>query len=423
MKSKSSKTYSIPLLSACLGNFFEHYDTALFGFLSVFLAPLIFPDKDPITALILTYAMIPLGMLARPIGALVFGYIGDRYGRRQALYITLMGMSVVSGCIALSPTYVQVGLLAPFIFTFGRILQNFFSSGESMGGAIYLLEMTPESKHDWISGLYNATTMAGILMSSAGVTLLVYYQSAEWGWRLLYLIGCLTGLFGYIIRRYIPTQNFDAVPLPPSGSHHFKMFWEYRKQLLMIAVGAGFSYANYSVALILMNGFIPLVSSVTQEEMMTLNTYLLVLDLCAIPFFGWLASKISRELLMLVASLAVVLCGIPLSLILPQATFGIVVCIRICLVLFGVAFFAPFHAWAYQLLPAQCRYAIISFGYALGTQLLGSPTAMISLWTFKQTGLVSSVLWYWFVLAILSSLALVYALPSYKNEQIASETV
>ena len=92
-------TSRFQLWSACLGNLFEHYDTALFGFLSPFLAPLIFPEKDPMTALILTYAIIPLGMVARPIGSLVFGYIGDVYGRRHALFLTLAGMSLISGCI------------------------------------------------------------------------------------------------------------------------------------------------------------------------------------------------------------------------------------------------------------------------------------------------------------------------------------
>src|SRR3990167_3553637 len=101
------------LWNACLGNLFEHYDTALFGFLSPFLAPLIFPKQDPLVALILTYALIPIGMVVRPLGSLVFGLIGDIYGRRQALFLSLAGMSLVSDSIAFTPTYLQIGLLTP----------------------------------------------------------------------------------------------------------------------------------------------------------------------------------------------------------------------------------------------------------------------------------------------------------------------
>lgn len=394
--------------SAYLGNFFEHYDAALFGFLSIFLAPLIFPEEDQITALILTYAMIPLGMLARPIGALVFGYIGDLYGRKQALFFTLAGMAILSGCMALSPTYQQAGMIAPVIFCVGRILQNFLASGETMGGAIFLLENAPEKKHDLLSGFYSASTMGGILLASAGVSLFSHYHAIDWGWRCLYLIGCLTGIFGFIIRKMVASSCWEFNPPRAHVEPFFKIIpilWTHRMPLLFIAIGAGFSYANYSIALILMNGFIPLVSSITKTEMMNVNTWLLVLDFCALPFFGWLSSKISREKVMMGATLGAVLSGIPLFLVLPQASFAGIIGIRICLVLFGVAFFAPFHAWAQQLIPAEHRYKIISFGYALGSQLLGGPTAALSLWAFKQTGIVSSVAWYWLALAIASGVA------------------
>lgn len=398
------------LWSACLGNFFEHYDTALFGFLSVFLAPLIFPNEDPITALILTYAMIPLGMLARPLGALVFGRIGDIYGRRYALFLTLGGMSIVSGCIAFSPTYQQAGILAPIIFGLGRILQNFLASGETMGGAIFLLENTSEKRHDILSSLYNTTTIGGLLFASAGVTVFTYYNAIEWGWRALYLIGCLTAFFGFMIRRrsssYEPGIDNSAKKPLESLSNLINIFWTYRISLLLIAISSGFAYANYSIALILTNGFIPLVSSVTKAEMMSLNTALLIFDLCTLPVFGWIASKISREKVMLGASLAVALSGIPLFMLIPYASFAGIIAIRICFVLFGVAFFAPFHAWAQQLVPSNCRYAIVSLGYAMGSQLFGGPTAALSLWAFQTTERVSSVAWYWVVLAISSSLAI-----------------
>jgi MHS family proline/betaine transporter-like MFS transporter len=388
--------------NTCLGNLFEHYDTALFGLLSPFLAPLIFPEKDPITALILTYAMIPLGMLARPIGSLVFGYIGDVYGRNYALFLTLAGMAVVSGGIALSPTYSQVGLLAPLIFCLGRILQNFLAAGETMGGAIFLLENSPEKRHDLLSSLYNASTMGGHLLASLGVFLLARYNFIDPGWRLLYLCGCVTALFGCLFRHSSP-----PIQEPITVSHTLtklkNILWVHKKALFFVVICSGFGFASYSMALVLMNGLIPLISSITKAEVMKINTYLILFDCCALPFFGWIASQMSRERLMLSASLGVVLLSIPLFLSLKGASLMGIIVVRMILVIFGVAFFAPFHAWARQLVPEGARCIVISLGYALGSQALGGPTAALSLWCFQQTGMVVSATWYWMLLGLLSS--------------------
>lgn len=131
---------SLSKLNILLGNLFVHYDSALFTLLSPFFAQIFFPNYDQLTALILTYGIIPLGMLARPIGSLVFGYIGDNYGRKEALVGALFGIGVVTGCIGFLPTYERVGMLAPILLLVGRICQNFFGAGESMGGAIFYLK-------------------------------------------------------------------------------------------------------------------------------------------------------------------------------------------------------------------------------------------------------------------------------------------
>lgn len=405
------------LWNACLGNLFEHYDTALFGFLSPFLAPLIFPDKEPTLALILTYAILPLGMLARPLGSLVFGYIGDVYGRKNALFLTLAGMSFVSGCIALSPTYSQAGILAPIIFCVGRAMQNFLAAGETMGGAIFLLENSSEKRHDLFSSLYSASTMGGHLLASLGVFLLSHYNFTDPGWRFLYLCGCVTALFGCLIRRSTHTVQ-SSLKFSRTLTNLKRTLWKYRKPLLCIMITSGFASATYSIALVFMNGFIPLVSTLTKTEVMKINTYLLVLDFCALPFFGWVASKVPREKLMLAASLGVVLFAIPLVISLRGSSLAGVIGVRIVFVIFGVAFFAPFHAWAQQLIPPTCRYAVISLGYALGTQILGSPTAALALWCFQKTGLLVSVSWYWMILAIASSLTIAMTWPSKNRSQV-----
>ena len=131
-----SSTSRLQIWSAVLGNLFEHYDTALFGLLTPFLAPLFFPDHDPVSALILTYGIIPLGMVARPFGSLIFSYIGNTYGRRNALFLSLFGMGLVSASIAFTPTYFQAGVFAPMLLFLGRLLQNLFASGEIIGGAV-----------------------------------------------------------------------------------------------------------------------------------------------------------------------------------------------------------------------------------------------------------------------------------------------
>lgn len=401
------------LWNACFGNLFEHYDTALFGFLSPFLAPLIFPSHNPITALILTYAIIPFGMFARPLGSLVFGYIGDMQGRSKALFLTLTGMALVSGFMACIPTYSHIGALAPILFCLGRALQNFLSGGESMGGAIFLLENTSEKKHDILSSLYCASTIGGHLLASFGVYLLSQSMPIDPGWRLLYLFGCITALFGSFIRRQV---HIPPAPLKLSQtlSNLGKMFWINRRPLLCIVLTAGFASATYSIALVLMNGFIPLITTLTKTEVMAVNSYLLIFDFCALPFFGYLSSKVSREKVMLFASLGTTLFAIPLFTLLEGGTLTTIIGVRACFVIAGVAFFAPFHAWAQQLVDPSSRYAVISFGYAVGSQMIGGPTAAISLWCFQKTNIVSSACWYWAFLALASSIAILFAIRSKK---------
>jgi MFS family permease len=119
--------------------------------------------------------------------------------------------------------------------------------------------------------------------------------------------------------------------------------------------------------------------------------------------------------MMLGTALIVSISAVPLFTLLSNASLLTVIFLRFCFVLFGIAFCAPFHAWAQELVPPAHRYAVISFGYALGSQLLGGPTAAISLWCFKQTGIVASVSWYWASLATLSSLAIVWAMKIKKE--------
>lgn len=306
----------------------------------------------------------------------------------------------MSFCITFIPTFERIGILAPILFCVVRLVQNFLASGEIMGGAILLLEGAEEKRHDVLSSLYGASTIGGILLASVGVSVLCQVTTVELGWRVLYVIGGVKAFFGCMIRvkQKVVIPHRARQPLEEIG----KTLWAYRRPASLIAIGAGFSYASYSVALVLINGLVPLVTSSTKEQMMQLNSALLILDFAMLPLCGWISSKISREKLMIGASLAALLSALPLFLMLEQATWASVIGIRIFLVFLGVAFSAPLHAWAQSLIPEAHRYLVISFGYAMGSQLLGAPTAAISLWLFKETGAITSIAWYWMALALVA---------------------
>jgi MFS transporter, MHS family, proline/betaine transporter len=369
-----------------IGNILEHYDNALFGLLAPFVATLFFEKSDPLTALILTYGMLPLGIFFRPLGSLFFGWIGDRYGRKRALCSSLIGMAAVTVLMGCLPTYATMGIFAPILLAVCRVLQNFCAAGENIGGSVFLLEHAEGHQKNMLSSLYNASTIAGILIAAACVALCsVYFKEAPF-WRWLYWSGGITALIALPIRFKL-TESAEFLSASLGSSLRIKeAFSRNWRPLIAVIVVAGFSYTTYSLPFTLMNGFIPLVTSVTQSQIVQMTTYLLVLDMLALPLFGHLASRISKEKIMLFSALFAFVSSFPLLYLLRIDSLAVVIMIRTTIVLCGVAFTATYYSWIQELVSPQYRYTILSAGHAIGSQLIGAPTPAISLWLFQKTG-------------------------------------
>lgn len=392
--------YRLHTLSVYLGNTLEHYDKALYGVLAPFLAPIFFPDQDPVFALMLIYLVYPLAMIARPVGAVFFGYIGDTRGREEALSISLIGVAIATLSIAFIPTGVPA---SPLLLLLARALQNFFSAGEVAGGAIYLIEREAQTeRRPWVNSLFGASTIIGFLAASGATALLCAFDAIEQHWRTLYLVGGLTGLFGAIVR----ASKAKVKEMP---KHDWKKDLLRHKGLcLVLIVSSGFSYANYMVALVLTNGFVPLVADVSREQMIELNTALLGLDLVLLPFFGWVACQFSAFHLLVGATVATAILGVPLFTAFEGANFWLVAVVRGLMVCIGVAFSASYYAWAVQQVPHRLRYTLISVSYALGSQMLGGPTAAIAMWAYKHTQWAGSAAVYWAALGVATMVGILY---------------
>lgn len=369
-----------------IGNFLEHYDNALFGLLSSFIAPLFFEGKDPITALILTYSMLPLGLITRPFGSLVFGWIGDHFGRRQALFLSLTGMAIITVMMGCLPLYKDIGPWSPFLLALCRMFQGFFAAGEVSGGAIFVLEHTPSTEKSLVSSCYDACSIGGILLASGIVTLISSQSLIEEGWRYLFWTGGVTAIIGIIFRlQSSKTLEITEAPRVRQTSF-FSILKLYGGPFLGILFAAGFSYTTYSFAFTLMNGFIPLVTLLSKTQVMQVNTVLLVYDMLCLPVMGYLASRLGKERVMIAGSVCSALFAIPMFYLLESASLGTVIAVRLAIISFGVAFSAPYYAWAIERVPPRHRYLILSLGGAFGSQFIGMPTSAICLWLYQTFG-------------------------------------
>ena len=266
------------------------------------------------------------------------------------------------------------------------MLQSFFSAGESTGGAIFVLEHTPQPKRGFISSCYDASSMGGILLASGLVTWMSAQGTIHQDWRILFWMGAMTAVFGVFLR-WQTTDGAEFVQAPiAKNSSGLRALKEYRLSLFSIILTSGFSHITYSLAFTLMNGYVPLITSLSKTEVMQVNTLLLMADLCLLPCFGYLAVKFGKEKVMFAGALCSALSAVPLFSLLQDASLATVITVRFSIIVFGVAFAAPYYAWAMEQVPPHRRYLILSLGSALGSQLIGTPTAAICLWLYKTLG-------------------------------------
>lgn len=210
-------------LAGGVGTLIEYYDYALYGYVSTIIAPLFFPGKDPVAALLSVLAVFALSYVVRPIGGIVFGWIGDRYGRRRSLLVTVVGIGLANTAVGVLPTYAVAGVLAPLLLVVVRIGQGFFAGGEVGGAATVIAEAAPAGRKARYGAFVPMGTNAGFAVASAAVGIvsgvLADHQLDTWGWRIPFLIGLPLTVVCYLARRTLPDIDRDI----KLGRHGFPL--------------------------------------------------------------------------------------------------------------------------------------------------------------------------------------------------------
>lgn len=410
---KKSRNRSI---AAMIGNALEHYDMSLYGFMVPILVSVFLPEIDKLNALILTFIFTPISIIVRPLGAILIGRIGDKYGRKYALIISIGGMAIATGVIGLLPSYYIIGIWAPILFLFLRSLQGFFIAGESCGGAVFVLESNDKAK-GYLSGLYGSYAVVGMLMAAL-VTNITTYLPQEF-WRIPYLLGSVTGIIGFYMRRHVEetpkflkNKNIESVSLKTILSKY---------KLLLIAVAiSGLHSALYLLPVYLMNSLLPLITPFGLSTIMSINTATTILYMITLPIFGKLADKISITKSMFYAAMSLIILAYPLILLISYNSLPAIIIMKVIFSLLTSWFCAPFYAYMHSLFHTKIRYTSISLSYSIGGQLGGSMVPL-TLWLWKQTQSLAAIYWILIFWGIVASIALIYSYFMMKNNLILKE--
>ena len=381
------------LAAGFIGNVVEWYDFALYGFMASVFSRIFFPEGDATAHLIAVYGIFAAGFVMRPIGSVMFGWLGDKVGRSRTMMVSVALMAIPTFLLGVLPDYQQIGLAAPILLVALRLLQGLSVGGEFSTSVVYLVEPAPEGRRGLSGSMANlgsvAGTALGSLLAMAVLNLLPESQAYDWGWRIPYLLGGLIGAAALIMRRHLP--HSPAFNKQENAREKNAPIRDTLTDALGLTLKSTVFASGYGVffylALVYYPNWLSEHAGMDLSAAMRLNTAALVAILPLVLAAGWISDRwiTRRRLVMLALSLAVALTwpgfswsqsGGWLAAVTVQCGLAAVV----ALMLGGApALFA-------EIFPARNRNTGYSMSYALGMGIVGGATPMTATWLIERTG-------------------------------------
>ena len=383
-----------------LGNLVEWYDFYCYSAFALYFAGSFFPKQDPTAQLLATAGIFALGFFVRPIGGLLFGYIGDHLGRRTALMTSVLLMCGGSLLIACAPTYATVGTLAPVLLLLARLLQGLSLGGEYGSSATYLSEMATSKHRGFYASFQYVSLIGGQLV--ALLVLLVLQKLVltpdelrAWGWRIPFLIGAALALIAVWMRQDLPeTSQFEAARKKGGKLGGLRTLLQYpRECLIVIGLTMGGTLAFY-VYTTYMQKFLKLSVGLTDNQTTAVSAGSLIFAMLLQPLYGALSDRIGRRPLLVGFALLGTLLTVPLLTAIqhaqgPWEAFGLIACAWLI-----VSGYTSINAVVKaELFPAAIRTTGVGVPYALAVSVFGGTAEYIALW-FKQAGNEGGFYWY-----------------------------
>ena len=410
-------------ISSFLGNFIEWFDYATYSYFAIVISRVFFPTDDPSVAIMQTFAVFALSFLLRPIGAIFWGSMGDKKGRKWALSTSIFLMTGATFCIGLLPGYAKIGVFAPLGLLILRMVQGFSASGEYAGAATFLAEYAPANKRGVYCSLVPASTAVGLLVGSSFATAMYAFMPEaavnDWGWRIPFLLAGPLGLVAHYIRTKLedsPTYQAmqDAMKANEGETNHpiSDLFKHHSRKLILSFGAAMLNAVGFYVVLTYLPVYLETAVKMDPSQSSLITTICLVFYIALIFISGHFSDKFGRKKMLITACAVFIIFTIPAFNLLNTGEFTTVLLVE--LVLCGALTIndGTLSSYLTETFPTEVRYTGFAFSFNMANALFGGSASFIATWLINSTGDPIAPAYY---MVFISCIAMVAMLKSHEH--------
>jgi MFS transporter, MHS family, proline/betaine transporter len=395
------------IAAGTIGNVLEWYDFAIYGYFAVSIGHTFFPEGDPVAQVLAAFGVFAVGYFMRPLGGMLSGVIGDRYGRRTALTYSVTAMAVPTFLVGLPPGYAALGVAAPILLTLLRMIQGLSVGGECTTSFTFMIENASPHRRGLTGAIAVSGNTVGMLLGSGAgavmATLLSPDALHDWGWRVPFLFGLLVGLAGYLLRREIQDMN-----LPTHGGHSplVETFRNNKRLLMRLAGLAAFGAVGFYLMFLYVVSWLQLVDGVAPERALDINTVGMATMIPVMLAAGWLSDRVGRKPPLIAALTLGFIGALPFLWLMHHVNPALILVGQLGFVLVLGTAMAIKPALMVEATPPTVRCTAIAIGFNVTYGVLGGLSPLAATWLVHRTDIDLSPAFMVMAAALISFVAL-----------------
>ncbi|MCO6544462.1 MAG: glycine betaine/L-proline transporter ProP [Gilliamella sp.] len=407
------------ITAAALGNAMEWFDFGVYGFLAYVLGQVFFPDASPSVQMVAALATFSVPFLVRPLGGLVFGILGDKFGRQKVLSITIIIMSLSTFCIGLIPSYASIGIVAPILLLLAKFAQGFSIGGEYSGAAIFVAEYSPDRKRGFMGSWLDFGSIAGFLVGAGLVVLLSSILGKvafhDWGWRIPFLFALPLGLIGLYLRHALDEtpafqqhtdlmdQNVrDHITNQPKMTFK-QIIIKYWKSLLVCVGLVIVTNVTYYMLLTYMPSYLSHNLNYDTDHGVLIIIAIMIGMLFVQPLIGFISDKIGRRPFIIGGSLGLLILAYPSFVMINSDIVGLIFLGLLILAVLLNCFTGVMASILPAIFPTSIRYSALAISFNISVLVAGA-TPTVAAWLVEESNNLYMPAYYLMVVALVGLL-------------------